>query len=256
VPAAATPRPAAVAALSPPPAATTTPWPRPSCAATAGRTAPPAVLPSTRRGMGARVRCVAASIASDHARRATSSHSVPAESDMSDTASPVNSSRTESFGSSTRASRRKTSGSCSSTHISFGAVKPGIAMLPVMRRLCGSRRSSSAHCAWLRPSFHRIAGAARVLAHRAASRRACGPTGPAHAPRRIPSGVRRAARRVRRGWRLTNPAGSARTTAAAAARSAPRWRPGRPLAARRRPAPPSPRKCRCAEVHAKVRVGE
>ena len=37
-------------------------------------------------------------------------------------------------------------------------MKPGIATLPVMRRLCGSAASSSRHSSSLRPSFHRIAG--------------------------------------------------------------------------------------------------
>jgi hypothetical protein len=62
------------------------------------------------------------------------------------------------LGSSTCATDLKTSGSRCSTHISFGAVNPGMAMLPVILRLLVSQRSSSAHCAEARPSFHRIAG--------------------------------------------------------------------------------------------------
>src|SRR6185312_2100092 len=53
--------------------------------------------------------------------------------------------------------RAKTSGSCRRSHSSFGAVKPGIARLPVIVRKSASA-SSSAHSASLRPSFHRIAG--------------------------------------------------------------------------------------------------
>jgi hypothetical protein len=75
---------------------------------------------------------------------------------MSDAYSPV-SAAAGSPGSNTRATRRKTSGSCAATHSSFGAVKPGIARLPVIARLCGARRSSSAHSAPLRPSFHKMA---------------------------------------------------------------------------------------------------
>ena len=43
-------------------------------------------------------------------------------------------------GSSTLATRAKTSGSCSRTHISLGAVKPGIARLPVTARSSGQPR--------------------------------------------------------------------------------------------------------------------
>ena len=46
---------------------------------------------------------------------------------MSDTASPVMRSRSQSFGKSTRAVALNTSGSCRCTHMSFGAVKPGMA---------------------------------------------------------------------------------------------------------------------------------
>ncbi len=80
--------------------------------------------------MCARVRPVAASNASDQSRLATSSHSVPAASDISDTFAPVSCRRNQSLGSSTVATWRNTSGSCSRTQASFGAVKPGIARLP------------------------------------------------------------------------------------------------------------------------------
>jgi hypothetical protein len=40
----------------------------------------------------------------------------------------------------------------------LGAVKPGMAMLPVMARDRGSAFSSVAHCCSLRPSFQRMAG--------------------------------------------------------------------------------------------------
>ena len=48
-----------------------------------------AALPSARAGMCERVSPVAASMASDQSRRATSSQSVPAASDMSLTLAPV-----------------------------------------------------------------------------------------------------------------------------------------------------------------------
>ena len=91
-------------------------------------------------------------------RLATSSHSVPEASEQSVAASPVICSRSQSFGSSTRRVRAKTSASWARTQSSFGAVKPGIARLPVIARDAGTARSSAAHSATLRPSFHSIAG--------------------------------------------------------------------------------------------------
>ena len=56
--------------------------------------------------------------------------------------------------------RAYTSGSCSRTQSSFGAVKPGSARLPVssMSRSKPTRSSISAHCGPVRWSFQRIAG--------------------------------------------------------------------------------------------------
>ena len=51
-----------------------------------------------------------------------------------------------------------TFGSCLATHNAFGAVNPGIAMLPVRRRRSGTRFSISVHSANERTSFHRMAG--------------------------------------------------------------------------------------------------
>ena len=62
------------------------------------------------------------------------------------------------MGSSTQRVSLKIAGSFSRTHTSLGAVKPGMAMLPVMSRERGSAFSSVAHCCSLRPSFHRMAG--------------------------------------------------------------------------------------------------
>ena len=62
------------------------------------------------------------------------------------------------MGSRTLATRANTSGSWAATHSSFGAVKPGIARLPVMRRASGTAASSAAHSAPERPSFQRMAG--------------------------------------------------------------------------------------------------
>jgi len=88
-PGATAPMPTALAALSPPPPATTTlPW-MPQRAHSSFFSSPEGWLPSTSRGMCARVRCVPASIGSDQSRRATSSQSVPAASDISETFSPV-----------------------------------------------------------------------------------------------------------------------------------------------------------------------
>ena len=89
--------------------------------------------------MWARLRPVAASMGSDQSRLPVSSQSVPAASDMSLTASPVSRRRNQSLGSSTRRVRLNTSGSCSRTHDTFGAVKPGMARLPVMLESAGLR---------------------------------------------------------------------------------------------------------------------
>ncbi len=62
------------------------------------------------------------------------------------------------MGSSTQRVCLKISGSFSRTHTSLGAVKPGMAMLPVISRERGSAFSSVAHCFSLRPSFQRMAG--------------------------------------------------------------------------------------------------
>ncbi len=62
------------------------------------------------------------------------------------------------MGSSTVRVASNTSGSWCFTHSSFGAVNPGMAMLPARAVRSGSRRCISAHSAPLRPSFHRIAG--------------------------------------------------------------------------------------------------
>ena len=126
--------------------------------ASSGRSDPVGREPSKRRGIAVGASAHAASISGDQRRPPTSSQSVPDASDASVARSPVSSSRSQSFGSSTCAVCAKTSGSWRATQRSFGAVKPGIAALPVICRDRGSRASSSAHSAWLRPSFHRIAG--------------------------------------------------------------------------------------------------
>lgn len=82
------PMPTALAALSPPPPATTTPRGRPHAAAMSSRTVPLTALPSTSSGMCERVSPVSASSSSDQRRAATSSHSVPAASDISPTKVP------------------------------------------------------------------------------------------------------------------------------------------------------------------------
>jgi len=57
----------------------------PQRSASAGRSVPVASEPSTNRGIAATDNPVASSMAGDHARCATSSQSVPAASDISDT---------------------------------------------------------------------------------------------------------------------------------------------------------------------------
>ncbi|VWB37727.1 hypothetical protein BME24068_01663 [Burkholderia metallica] len=87
------PMPSALVALSPPPPATTTASDSPSWRAMSARSVPDGALPSTMRGIWSRVIPHAASSASDQSRRATSSHSVPAASDGSDTFAPVSRNR-------------------------------------------------------------------------------------------------------------------------------------------------------------------
>ena len=81
-----TPTPQAAAALSPaPPATTTGPAHAPALGERRAGGRPRAALPSTSRGMWARVSPVVSSRSSDQSRLATSSQSVPAASDISET---------------------------------------------------------------------------------------------------------------------------------------------------------------------------
>ena len=89
-----TPTPQAAAALSPAPPATTTVPATPQRWQSSARSSPEAALPSTSRGICARVSPVAASRSSDQSRRATSSQSVPEASDISETCRPVSRKRT------------------------------------------------------------------------------------------------------------------------------------------------------------------
>ena len=83
------PNPTAPAAASPAPPATTTSLRIPHDRAISGRRVPEACDPSTRSGIWARLRPVAARASSDQERLASSSHQVPAASDMSVTRAPV-----------------------------------------------------------------------------------------------------------------------------------------------------------------------
>ena len=157
-PAVRAPTPTALAALSPAPAATTTPSRSPQRRATSLRSVPVGALPSASAGMCDASNPQACSMAGLQARACTSSHRVPDASDMSLTTSPVSCKRSQSLGSSTVRICANTSGSCVRSHSSLGAVKPGMARLPVIWREVGTACSSSAHSALARPSFHRIAG--------------------------------------------------------------------------------------------------
>ena len=150
VPGATAPTPQAAAALSPAPPATTD---RPAHAPARGelgqelarRLRCPRRAAASARGD----RPVAASRSSDQSRAATSSQNVPAASDMSETWSPVRRQADVVLGQQhRRRSCAKISGSCLRTQTSFGAVKPGIAMLPVISRARGKAASISAHSAW------------------------------------------------------------------------------------------------------------
>ena len=88
--------------------------------------------------------------------------------------------------------RACTSGSCSASHVSLGAVKPASARLPLSAtsRSIPSSCSMRVACGWLRPSFQRMAG-------RSGRRSAPSATSPCIWPDRpIPSAA--AASRLRR----------------------------------------------------------
>ena len=114
-------------------------------------------MPSTSAGIWRSSSPVAARSSLDHLRAPVSSQEVPAESDISDICSPVSQTRRKSFGSRTQRIFAKTSGSLFFTQASFGAVKPGKTMLPVILRKRGSA-SSVAASRWLRVSFHMMQG--------------------------------------------------------------------------------------------------
>src|SRR3712207_3710327 len=88
------PSPTAPAAASPAPPATTTDRESPQRRARSGRKEPAASDPSIRRGMWEVSSPVAARAARDQPRAASSSHQVPAASDISVTRSPVRHRRT------------------------------------------------------------------------------------------------------------------------------------------------------------------
>ena len=203
---------AALAALSPPPPATTGAAARPQLGATSG---------AQRAGRLACLRPGAASAS----RRARSRPAAPRDQSPPRHVEPQRAGGIGHVGHGlagqpqphvvlrqqhARATAAKISGSCSRTHSSLGAVKPGIARLPAMRassRLAPlrARRIRAA----LRPSFHRIAGRSTrsscVEQHR---RRASGPTGRCRARRRTLRAAPRAARPAPRAWRATSRAGS------------------------------------------------
>ncbi len=152
------PMPIALAALSPAPPAIGTSTGMPQRCDHSGNNVPDRALPSTSRGMCARVRPQTANMRSDQSRCAISSHSVPAASDISLTASPHSFKRSQSLGNKTQCTCSKIAGSCARTHSILGAVNPGMARLPAMALNSGKAAVSSTHCTWLRPSFQRMAG--------------------------------------------------------------------------------------------------
>jgi len=83
------PIPTAETGLSPPPAATTTFMGKPSWSATLASTLPVAASPSASAGSWSRRKPQAATMGGNQARAASSSHRVPAASDMSVTLLPV-----------------------------------------------------------------------------------------------------------------------------------------------------------------------
>ena len=118
-------------------------------------------------------------------------------------------------------------GLVAATHWSFGAVKPGITIFPVISLPPGRARSSPSHSATERPSFHRMAG-------RRTRSNASNSVAPCICPERpMPrtAAQSRSARtqivQRRREPRATNPLGSARSTADAAAKPPATRRPAR-----------------------------
>jgi hypothetical protein len=93
------------------------------------------------------------------------------------------------LGSNTVRVAANTSGSCRRTQSSFGAVKPGMAMLPARAVRSGTSRCSSAHSAPLRPSFHRIAGRSTRPAPSSSVAPCIWPESPIAVSARLPSGA-------------------------------------------------------------------
>lgn len=83
------PMPTAETGLSPPPPATTTSMDKPSWSATSAGTVPVAASPSASAGICSARKPQAASMGANQARAASSSHRVPAASDMSVSLIPV-----------------------------------------------------------------------------------------------------------------------------------------------------------------------
>ena len=120
-------------------------------------------------------------------------------------------------GSRTSVSPQKSQARALAIQSSFGAVNPGIALLPVVARKAGQRCfQDTAHSAADRPSFQRMQGRNGSVSHRAASRRASGPTGrcPRPQPARAVIGLQGVQRRKGRLDPLS--AGPARNGRAAA----------------------------------------
>ena len=155
-----TPTPQAAAALSPaPPGDHHRAARRPSARASSGRSSPDGALPSTSRGM-----CDARQPGRlEQVVRPVARADVEPEGARRRPTSPRRGGRSAAGGRSPWAAApcrcaAKTSGSCLRSQAIFGAVKPGMAMLPATSRARGKAASISAHSAMARPSFQRIAG--------------------------------------------------------------------------------------------------
>ena len=176
-------RPTALAALSPPPPATSTRGMPERRGRTGGQRSGRLRVPSTSAACAARRGPVPRASRRTSRAGATSSHSVP---DGIGHVADLLAGQAQAqvvLGQQHVRTRANTSGSCLRTHSSFGAVKPGIARLPVMLADCGLAgfqfRALAPRCGRRSTGSPGAAGGRRVEQHR---RRASGPPGRSRGP--------------------------------------------------------------------------
>lgn len=119
--------------------------------------------------------------------------------------------RSQAFGRTTCVTLAKTSGSCRATHMTLGAVKPGMAILPVIWRQSGKRCSKSEHSDSAVCRSRAGKGVARYRFHQAERHHVAVPRGRCRALRRVPRGGFGAGHQVHEGLHRTSHPGPARS---------------------------------------------